>query len=434
MAPLTLNRLYQNIPVALIYGTLGFSAFSNAAGGLMTALLSLLFITHVPIARDYRQLQTPLLWPVLFFAISVALSSLFSGSDGHVGSDLREFWRFLLPFALWRYGQSLNLSRVLKAWLIVLSLLAIYGIIQYYWGVDWFRAEGNKKVTPYLVDMQPTGVFHAKGNFSHHLTFAHYMLLVFPLFVAQLFSPAWPRMQRVLPLAGGGLMVLALFLSLGRSAWIGATVALAVQFLRLPRKWLWTLIGLGIALFLGLFLWISVSSSETNTTDFPLKTRLEHMFSLKYNQDRLLMWKTAVMGIQDHPWLGIGINQDGRVMPSYREHVKKEHGYLKFYNKAEAGVHNIYLQIWLNLGTVGFAIYLWFWGTIFFILISSIRLATAEQAVEKDLLWGMLSAFSGFLAAGTFENSFLDGEVQTVLMALLGLLLLVSQRIRERTI
>ena len=68
-----------------------------------------------------------------------------------------------------------------RLFFFMLVLISVYGIIQHYWGVDWLRPEGRKKITPYTPDFIKTGIFHAKGNFTHHLTYSHYLVLVFPL-------------------------------------------------------------------------------------------------------------------------------------------------------------------------------------------------------------------------------------------------------------
>ena len=44
-----------------------------------------------------------------------------------------------------------------------------------------------------------------------------------------------------------------------------------------------------------------------------IHNRLASGFNIESNQDRLLMWKSAWQGIQDHFWLGIGFEKDAEV-------------------------------------------------------------------------------------------------------------------------
>ncbi|HIG77320.1 MAG TPA: O-antigen ligase domain-containing protein, partial [Candidatus Lambdaproteobacteria bacterium] len=86
------------------------------------------------------------------------------------------------------------------------------------------------------------------------------------------------------------------------------------------------------------------------------------------NQDRILMWEAGISAIQDHFWLGIGYGNDSEIMPVYREKISERTGH-RFYNSAGTGIHNIYLQTWINYGLFGFLGYLsiliiFFWQSI----------------------------------------------------------------------
>ena len=142
------------------------------------------------------------------------------------------------------------------------------------------------------------------------------------------------------------------------------------------------------------------------------------------------MWETGVAAIKDHFWLGIGYNNDAKIMPIYRELIKERTGH-RFNNNAATGVHNIYLQTWINYGLLGFLGYLSILGIF---LVQSIRtlFQTTSFSYENSILWGGIAGVSGFMAAGFFENNFRDGEVQAMLLILMGLSLRQMQKLNER--
>ena len=142
------------------------------------------------------------------------------------------------------------------------------------------------------------------------------------------------------------------------------------------------------------------------------------------------MWETGIAAIKDHFWLGIGYNNDSVVMPAYRKIAIKRTGH-RFQNNAGTGVHNIYLQTWLNYGLIGFLGYL---SIILIFLAQSIRtlFRTTRFSFENSIVWGSIAGVCGFMVAGFFENNFRDGEVQAMLLILMGLSLSQRQKLNDR--
>ena len=91
--------------------------------------------------------------------------------------------------------------------------------------------------------------------------------------------------------------------------------------------------------------------------DNAIVQRLTSALDITANKDRLLMWDSGVQGIQDHLIWGIGYGNDKNVMDQYRIPLAEKNNH-RFNNSASAGVHNIYLQTWLNYGIIGFLAYL----------------------------------------------------------------------------
>ncbi len=431
---ITSHRL-DRISIFLVYALFFCSTFSMAAAGLMTGLLYIFCLFCLFISPEWRELRNPLTIPLLTFVFFSMLSAFWLDPLSESMAKLREFWRLLLPFVIWKSFKPVKQEKLLSFFLIVLFLISMYGVIQYFFGVDWFRPEGQKKITPYAPDNLNTGVFHAKGNFSHHLTYSHYLLLVFPLFLSLTGTRTVSWKFRIMMLLGSLGILSGLALSLGRSAWLGALSALGILALQLPKRWL---IGLGTMAIIGGILLLPVlqigSSFVTYQQSFesPLKARIDSLFTLRHHRDRLFLWESAVLAIQDHFWLGIGFENDSEVMPPYREVVGEKYQHVQFSNQASAGVHNIYLQTFLNSGVIGLLCYLWLWGTMLGWNIRWILYAKDQFPLEKSLLWGISAGFVGFMVAGIFENSFRDGEVQTLLFALMGWSLHIGHQLKNK--
>ena len=142
------------------------------------------------------------------------------------------------------------------------------------------------------------------------------------------------------------------------------------------------------------------------------------------------MWETGISAIKDHFWLGIGYNNDAFVMPEYRKRISENSG-RRFFNKASTGVHNIFLQTWVNYGVFGMLGYLGILA-IFFLQTTKAILRTSNFTLENSILWAGISGVCGFMVAGLFENNFRDGEVQAMLLILMGLCFNQIEKLKGR--
>ena len=116
------------------------------------------------------------------------------------------------------------------------------------------------------------------------------------------------------------------------------------------------IVSLIIGLGLGGWIFQQVLSGDTKNwqiRDNAIIQRLTSALDITANKDRLLMWDSGVQGIQDHLIWGIGYGNDKNVMDQYRIPLAEKNNH-SFNNSASAGVHNIYLQTWLNYGTVSY--------------------------------------------------------------------------------
>ena len=410
------------------------STFSIAGTEASISILFLITLFHWFLNRRLSQLENPLLWAILFFMASAVFSGLLNAYETDHLMALRTNWRILLPLLLAVILTDVDEDQLLWIFFGFVMLIAIYGIIQFFSGVDWLRPPGQGFTTPYLSGTNGENtVYHGKGNFTHHLTYGGFLLLCFPLLASLIFCRDWNPFTRLFAAAITILVLLAIGASLGRSIWLGTAVAGTILLFRLSPKLMLALTILALAGGTYLSTHLSEPSfvirTPTNRVEI-IQQRFISGFMLKSNQDRILMWEAGIAAIKDHFWLGIGYNNDAEVMPAYRELITERTGH-KFNNNAGTGVHNIYLQTWINYGLLGFLGYL---SILFIFLWQSIRtlFQTTRFSYENSILWGAIAGVCGFMVAGFFENNFRDGEVQAMLLILMGLGLRQRQKLNDR--
>ncbi|MBF0279619.1 MAG: O-antigen ligase family protein [SAR324 cluster bacterium] len=418
----------------LIYTLFCFSTFTIAGENISITGLYAIFLLRFFRNRNLWKVPHPVFYTLLIFLFFNILSGLTSPYSHGAGFALRDNLHLFLPWILYFALEDVDEQTLLRLFFYFLVLISIYGIIQYFTGADWFRTLEKQSPTPYKHPCYSlygyTDIFHAKGNFTHHLTYGGVLLLCFPLFVSLSFCKEISKNYRRVFKAGSVVIFTAILASLARSIWLGSMFALLVLCFRLPKKWLILIVCIGIGM-MSAMLWHYTFKdqklSEKVTGPGLIWQRLESGFVLKYNQDRYLLWQSAWQAIKDHPWFGIGLNNDGEVMPRYRKPIIKETGH-QFFNSASAGVHNIYLQTWVNLGIFGLISYIMIWVSFFLAVWQTLRNSRVISKYNISLIWGGFAGISGFLVAGIFENNFRDSEVQTVLLMIMALVLNAARK------
>jgi len=417
-----------------IYLLLICSTFSIAGTEASIAVLYLITLIRWIRNRPLTQLENPFLWVTLFFISLTVLSGLFNSYDTDHLMALRNNWKLLLPLLLAVILTETNSEQLLWTFFGFVFLISVYGIIQYFTGADWLRPEGEKFTTPYLFGSTlGNNVYHAKGNFSHHLTYGGFLLLSLPLLVSLTFCKDWYPLTRVLTALMAIFVLLGIGASLGRSIWLGTAVIIVILMYRIFPK---LVVAISIAIiatatFFFIHLGDTPIQNRAPKNHFEaLKQRFFSGFVLKSNQDRILMWKTGILAIKDNFWLGIGYDNDAVVMPKYRKMISEIYGH-RFHNNASTGVHNIYIQTWVNYGFFGILGYLLIF-VIFFLQTTRALLRTDNFTFENSILWAGISGVCGFMVAGIFENNFRDGEVQTILLILMGLCFNQIQKLKGK--
>ena len=422
----------------LTYALFAFSTFSIIGIDAAAILLLAVVLYHrlrAPVAEPLPR------WLVGAFLLLPAAALLAALANGHeaawagpgqppsvwhsLGLTVK-LYRLALPLALLPALACVDRRRLLQVLGVGAALMALYAAVQFHWGVDWFRPAARRVVTPFP---GVPGVFFAHGNFSEHLTFAGVMLMLAPLF-ASLASAEHGRARA--GWGGAALLVAgAVLVSLSRGGWLGLAVGLALLALDFPRRLgrplavlalgaalAWALLGTG---------WLE---ARLGGPERPALVQRLLSSSLAENRERILLWQSALLGLRDRPWLGVGYHNYPRYVRPYREAIQQREQ-TTFQVSIDTHMHNVYLQVGFDLGLIGLAAYLLWWGAIFRWNRMWLLREEGRFPFERALLRGASAGLAGILAAGFFENNFFDAEVQTTIMILIGLALHAGLQIRR---
>ena len=233
-----------------------------------------------------------------------------------------------------------------------------------------------------------------QGTLTHYMTYSGVLMLVICAAVARLVFGArdrtWPAL--VMP-----ALVVALSLTLGRSAWVGTCVAVAL-LLALKDFRLTALLPVVIALIFALAP-DSVTSRMLSVFDFRDPTRL----------NRVAMARAGTEIVQDFPLTGVGPNMVQHIYPEYAGSGDAQGG-------VPPHLHNVPLQIAAERGLPALAVWAWFVAALAAALFRQFRGGRA-----RVLSSAALAAVAAMLAAGLFEYNFGDSEFLMMFLVLVTL-------------
>ncbi|MCP4295537.1 MAG: O-antigen ligase family protein [Proteobacteria bacterium] len=362
----------------------------------------------------------------LILIFGFIISSLLSEAPLLSFSYTRKFWKFLLPFFIYFSLKEREILPYLKTLGVSASLIAIYAIIQHFTGLDLLRSDIlQNRYTPYS-----GGRWLAVGLFSHHLTFGGVYLLICSPGSSLIFCKQIPPTKRVVLLLFSFTSLLAVIFSFGRSNWLGIFLSFGIiSFFQLGRKRAFYL-SIGLVIILTGLFYSDLTLDSKFLKSSSLGRRVLSL-SLASNKDRLLMWRAGVEIIKDNPIFGLGPNMGDKMLPYYdKVSATEKH---KFQHHPKIGLHNIYLQTWIDFGLAGLAGYLLIWLSLLIAICRKLILEGFSHSVGNTLLLGLLGGFSGSMLAGFFENNFRDGEVQATILTFMGLALILLRRSDQQT-
>ena len=364
----------ERVTVVLLLCFVASLQISIAAANILLALMLVCWVAQL--VQDRALPVVPrFFWPLVAYAAVTVVISAFSLDPSTSIVDDKQLVLFVIVPAVYQIARGERAALVVDVIVSVGAASAAYGIIQY--GLLHYDNLGRRP----------------EGAMSHYMTYSGLLMLVICAAAARLI---FGRQGRTWPALVMPALVVALALTLGRSAWIGASVAIAL---------LLALKDLRLTILLPLFVAVLFAVAPGTVT-----RRVMSIFDVQEptNQDRLAMIEMGARMVNDHPLTGVGPNMVPRVYAQYRPDYA--------INPINPHLHNVPLQIAAERGLPALVVWLWF---VFTLVVAQFRLFR-RQPDRVPAAAGLAAVFA-MLAAGLFEYNFGDSEFLMLFLVLVTL-------------
>jgi O-antigen ligase len=386
-AAATLPRRHAALELAgvwAIYGVAGALQFSIAVAQILLTVAICCWIALVILDRETIEIPS-FAWPLGAYVAITLVATAFSPDPRTSLMASKQMVLFLLVPLVYRFATGERGATMVTVIVSCAAASAAVGIIQY--GILHYDNLGQRP----------------QGTLGHYMTYSGLLMLVIGTALARVLFGTRDRMWSALVVPA---LVVALPLTLSRSAEVGVCAGVALLLLLKDRRLLALLPVLAVLFFV---------LAPARVTD-----RVESIFNLKNptNFDRLVMLREGAHMIKDHPLLGIGPNM---VKPLYAQYREPD-----AVNAVNPHLHNVPVQIAAERGLPALAIWLWF--------IVGLVVALAKQMRVKDqkmLAATGLAAVTSMLAAGMTEYNFGDSEFLMLFLVLVTLPF-AATRLRRR--
>ncbi|MDO5713763.1 MAG: O-antigen ligase family protein [Tissierellia bacterium] len=359
------------------------------------------FMTGDTIVKPERQERVFFVF-FIYLILSTIFSTYVKGSIRDLGIHLGGFCLFIILLT-----ELKNKERIYSA-LTILSLattlIALYGISQYFTGVEikkeWVDVANNPDLK--------VRIFSVFGNPN---IFAEYLVLFLPISVG-LFWSAKKDSQKIFYLGQFLIGVIALGLTMSRGGWLGLMVA-AAFFLFFVEKRFFLL-----AVPIGAFIFYKLPEG--------ILRRITSIFNFADSSTayRFKMWEITGDIIRDYPIIGVGLGHlpFKRMFETYIRTMPIYHA------------HNTFLEVLAEMGVLGLLLFLILIGNVYYF-------GTKTLLRNKDPFYqvmgaALLAGFTGALFHGMFENLLYLMKITTtfwILMALIFALGRVALREQEES-
>lgn len=396
---------------------------STAGMELGGALLSLTFIAVIGLKIFRKESLKPLrfqgdylLWGFVFFILFGAL--FIEGLNSHERIEILRSSRFILTLyalviGLWvlKLNTPQRLETLMKLLFSCMLVVSTYGIVQFFTGLDLLRK------TPYEMTIFSDGsvlLWRVKAFFTNTMTYSYIFGMFFCLLAAFWYFKSVKFKKPFVFHAAVFLVLLSLFMTFTRGLWISLIAALLLMAALISWR-LSSKILAGVILIFGLGIGMSHSFRE----------RIIGVVQLdQSNSERLLIWKNHWEMFKDHPLLGVGFEQNARLMQEYN---------LKLYGKEWRVVHahNHFLQILTGVGIFGFIFFVLFSISMYWLAFKLWFLSEANDIWSKAIALGSIGAQTVFHLGGMSEAVFVDRESNHAYLLVLALTIVCYQAVRR---
>lgn len=365
---------FERVTFALFVGFVAALQVSIAVAQALLAATLLCWFAGMVRTRT-RPAAPAFFLPLAVYAGLTIVSSAFSLDYRTSFLDDKQLLLFLIVPAAYDLARGRRAITIVDVILSVGAASALYGIVQF--ALFHFDTLGRRP----------------EGALTHYMTYSGILMLVIGVAAARLVFRGRERAWAALVLPA---LVVALALTLTRSAWVGASMAVALLLL---------LKDLRLAILLPVVIAILFVLAPERVA-----SRATSMFNTQdpANQDRIAMADIGAHIVADYPLTGVGPDMVPRVYEQYRPAYAV--------NRINPHLHNVPLQIAAERGLPALAA--WFW--LVAILVRGLW-RQFRFTDERTLPAIGLATVVAMLAAGLFEYNFGDSEFLMMFLVLVTL-------------
>lgn len=360
---------------------------------ILVVVTFLLWIGNILINRDSKSIVTILrekanILILLFLAFTfISLINVRYFRDetiAEIFSRIKMLLLYFLIVGIVRDRQTLK--RAILAFIVGSLLTTCVGLYEAGTGQAFFKETYRLSIaTPKKVEgLHGQTVYGGPGRvqalYSDAGFHAHAMVIFFGLALPWLFYGSSKKIRLLV-----GILLTCYLINLvgtgARVGWVSLGLALFVSMLFLKHKHKYTLWA--VSLISVVIIFLAVSLNPHTPTLERLSTDRSSALQWRLDTNRL-----ALEMIHDYPVLGVGT---GNYLTEYHNYLSMRPKLSRYYY---GPLHNSYLQIWAENGTVGLLVFLSFLVTIFIGLLSAYLNAVDREM--KILALGLLTALSGY--------------------------------------
>ncbi len=348
---------------------------------------------------------------LLLLFLGMILASIFAYDKVSAFKGSLFLWQAIILFVLVYESDEKLVKQAFFTLLFSTFLVAVYGIIQHYVGMDYWRGYKLPSYGKY---------YEARGFFNFHLTYGGFILVVLMTsmgFFMELIFGKKEVKGRVFwfyiffSIVYFVVLFLALLFSYARSAWVGLFGGiLLLSFLKNKKLFVISFIVLLVSTF-----------AIYSFGDSALRYRMKRVVSLQKNRDRLSIYYVAINIIKEHPIFGIGNENLKYFYDKYCKRFRKEGKNWIIKPLAVVGhAHNDFLEMYLSGGLLGFIGYL---GIFIVFFVKSIRFLQDKSRLwfYRGIVFGSIGGIFAILVASLFQCYFSDSENGMLLWFIMGL-------------
>ncbi len=142
---------------------------------------------------------------------------------------------------------------------------------------------------------------------------------------------------------------------------------------------------------------------------------------------RLEVWQYGMKMVQERPVFGYGPNSFMKIFKEHRRHKGRQADYEPTY------AHNCYVQMAVETGIVGLALFSWILVRMFRKIIRQIKEPHLGAGDLRMLLAGLLAALFGFLAHSFVDTNFYSLKLSALYWFMTGLAISTSRALDQKT-